>query len=124
MNMIFFAAKHLDRHYLLSGDTDGVIILWELSTKSNNVKFPSISQISIEFLYGFCITADPFFTCSVCYKQQWRHVLQLPQSHKKGVTCITAFMCSETNAMFASGSSDGVVNVWDVSFPSKPSGTH
>ncbi|CAF2054624.1 BnaCnng34390D [Brassica napus] len=82
-----FKAKHLDRHYLLSGDTDGVIILWELSTNSNN----------------------------------WRHVLQLPRSHKKGVTCITAFMCSETDAMFASGSSDGVVNVWDVSFPSQPS---
>ncbi|CAH8337648.1 unnamed protein product [Eruca vesicaria subsp. sativa] len=82
-----FKAKHLDRHYLLSGDTDGVIILWELSTVNNN----------------------------------WRHVLQLPKSYKKGVTCITAFMVSETDAMFASASSDGVVNVWDVAFPSQSS---
>ncbi|KAF8084367.1 hypothetical protein N665_0720s0002 [Sinapis alba] len=82
-----YKAKHLDRHYLLSGDTDGIIILWELSTLNNN----------------------------------WRHVLQLPQSHKKGVTCITAYMVSETDAMFASASSDGVVNLWDVSFPSQPS---
>lgn len=84
-----FKAKKLDRQYLLSGDSDGIIILWELSTLNND--------------------------------QQWRHVLQLPLSHKKGVTCITAYMVSETDAMFASASSDGVVNVWDVSFPSQPS---
>ncbi|KFK36003.1 hypothetical protein AALP_AA4G065100 [Arabis alpina] len=82
-----FKAKNLDRHYLLSGDTDGIIILWELSTVNNN----------------------------------WRHVLELPRSHKKGVTCINAYMVSETDAMFASASSDGVVNVWDVSFPSQSS---
>nr|BAE98766.1 hypothetical protein [Arabidopsis thaliana] len=82
-----FKAKKLDRQYLLSGDSDGIIILWELSTLNND----------------------------------WRHVLQLPLSHKKGVTCITAYMVSETDAMFASASSDGVVNVWDVSFPSQPS---
>ncbi|KAJ4881887.1 Elongator complex protein 2 [Raphanus sativus] len=80
-----FKAKHLDRHYLLSGDTDGIIILWELSTVNNN----------------------------------WRHVLQLPRYHKKGVTCITAYIVSETDAMFASASSDGVVNLSDVSFPSQ-----
>ncbi|XP_010479387.1 PREDICTED: elongator complex protein 2 isoform X1 [Camelina sativa] len=84
-----FKAKNLDRHYLLSGDSDGIIILWELSTLHNN--------------------------------QQWRHVLQLPLSHKKGVTCITAYMVSETDAMFASASSDGVVNLWDVSFPAQSS---
>lgn len=33
-------------------------------------------------------------------------------------------MVSETDAMFASASSDGVVNVWDVSFPSQSSGKH
>ncbi|CDY16507.1 BnaA08g02600D [Brassica napus] len=33
-----FKAKDLDRHYLLSGDTDGIIIIWELSTVNNNVK--------------------------------------------------------------------------------------
>lgn len=33
-------------------------------------------------------------------------------------------MVSKTNAMFASASSDGVVNVWDVSFPSHSSGMH
>ncbi|XP_073049967.1 elongator complex protein 2 [Primulina eburnea] len=30
-NKFSFKAKHLERHYLLSGDVDGVIILWELS---------------------------------------------------------------------------------------------
>ncbi|KAL0649333.1 hypothetical protein Bca4012_092024 [Brassica carinata] len=60
-----FKAKDLDRHYLLSGDTDGIIIIWELFTVNNN----------------------------------WRHVRQLPQSHKKGVTCITAYMVSETDAL-------------------------
>nr|AAD43147.1 Hypothetical Protein [Arabidopsis thaliana] len=35
-----FKAKKLDRQYLLSGDSDGIIILWELSTLNNDVKFP------------------------------------------------------------------------------------
>lgn len=42
----------------------------------------------------------------------------VPQPHKKGVTCITAIMISETDAIFASTSSDGTVNVWEVVFPS------
>ncbi|GAV75750.1 WD40 domain-containing protein [Cephalotus follicularis] len=83
-NKFAFKAKQLERHYLLSGDAAGVIILWELSTLDN----------------------------------KWRHVLQLPQSHKKGVTCITGIMISQNNAIFASTSSDGVVNVWDAVFPS------
>lgn len=49
-------------------------------------------------------------------------MLQLPRSHKKGVTCISGILLSETDAMFASTSSDGIVNVWDVSFPSQPDG--
>ncbi|KAG6757723.1 hypothetical protein POTOM_038045 [Populus tomentosa] len=79
-----FKAKQLDRHYLLSGDTDGAIILWELTL------------------------AD----------KKWRQVLQLPQSHKKGVTCITGIMVSETDAIFASTSSDGTVYVWELVLPS------
>lgn len=35
--MSVFTAKHLERHYLLSGDTDGVIILWELSLVDKKV---------------------------------------------------------------------------------------
>ncbi|KAK1553454.1 hypothetical protein Q3G72_035458 [Acer saccharum] len=87
-NKFAFKAKHLEYHYLLSGDADGVIILWEFSI------------------------AD----------KKWRHVLQLPQSHKKGVTCITGIMVSQTDAIFASTSSDGVVNVWEMIFPSTPGG--
>lgn len=79
-----FKAKHVERHYLLSGDAEGLIILWELSLSDG----------------------------------KWRLVQQLPQSHKKGVTCITGIMVSETNAIFASTSSDGIVNMWDVDFPS------
>lgn len=30
-------AKHLERHYLLSGDADGAIILWELDLLSGKV---------------------------------------------------------------------------------------
>ncbi|KAL5828211.1 hypothetical protein ACOSQ4_020008 [Xanthoceras sorbifolium] len=87
-NKFAFKAKHLEHHYLLSGDADGFIILWEFSL------------------------AD----------KKWRHVLQLPQSHKKGVTCITGIMVSQIDALFASTSSDGVVNVWEVIFPSTPGG--
>lgn len=83
-----FKAKQLDRHYLLSGDTDGAIILWEL-------------------------------TLAV---KKWRQVLQLPQSHKKGVTCITGIMVSETDAIFASTSSDGTVYVWELVLPSTAGG--
>ncbi|MBA0725460.1 hypothetical protein Golax_022049 [Gossypium laxum] len=82
-NKFAFKAKQLERHYLLSGDADGVIILWELSLADN----------------------------------KWRPALQLPKSHKKGVTCITGFMVSQTDAIFATSSSDGTVCVWDVVFP-------
>lgn len=44
-------------------------------------------------------------------------MLQVPQSHKKGVTCITGIMISETEAIFASTSSDGAVYVWELILP-------
>ncbi|GMY18455.1 elongator complex protein 2 isoform X2 [Fagus crenata] len=83
-NKFAFKAKQLERHFLLSGDADGAIILWEFS-----------------ILEG-----------------KWRYVLQAPQSHKKGVTCITGIMLTETEAIVASTSSDGTVHVWEVLFPS------
>ncbi|XVF02220.1 hypothetical protein REPUB_Repub04eG0156800 [Reevesia pubescens] len=87
-NKFAFKAKHLERHYLLSGDADGAIILWELSLADN----------------------------------KWRHALQLLQSHNKGITCITGFMVSLSDAIFATSSSDGTVCVWDVVFPSSSGG--
>lgn len=81
-------AKRLEQHYLLSGDADGVIILWEFSVPD----------------------------------RKWRHVLQVPQIHKKGVTCISGIMLSQMDAMFASTSSDGAVNVWEVILPSSAGG--
>ncbi|XP_010279373.1 PREDICTED: elongator complex protein 2 [Nelumbo nucifera] len=79
-----FKVQHLEQHFLLSGDTDGVIILWEFSLKD----------------------------------RKWKHVLQVPQLHKKGVTCITAIVVSHNVALFASTSSDGTVNIWEMIFPS------
>jgi len=35
--LFLLAAKQLDRHYLLSGDTDGAIILWELTLADKKV---------------------------------------------------------------------------------------
>ncbi|KAH6802078.1 elongator protein 2 [Perilla frutescens var. frutescens] len=78
-----FKAKNLERHYLLSGDADGAILLWELSL------------------------AD----------KKWRNVLQLPEKHRKGVTCISAIVMSQTEVIFASSSSDGVVSLWEIIFP-------
>lgn len=49
-------------------------------------------------------------------------MLQLPQLHKKGVTCISGIMVSQTEAMFASTSSDGTVCVWELVFPMTGSG--
>lgn len=46
----------------------------------------------------------------------------MPQTHKKGVTCITAIMVSQQEAVFASASSDGTVNVWEVVLPSTRGG--
>ncbi|KAB1205610.1 Elongator complex protein 2 [Morella rubra] len=83
-NKFAFKAKQLERHYLLSGDADGIIILWELSLHDG----------------------------------KWRNVLQVPKSHKKGVTCITGILVSQTEAIFASTSSDGAVCVWEMLFPS------
>lgn len=49
-------------------------------------------------------------------------MLQVPETHKKGVTCISAIMVSHTDAIFASSSSDGVVSVWELIFPSRVGG--
>ncbi|XP_009356223.2 elongator complex protein 2 [Pyrus x bretschneideri] len=87
-NKFAYRAKHLDRHYLLSGDASGAIILWEFSV-----------------LEG-----------------KWGYVQQLPQLHKKGVTCITGIMVSQTEAIFASTSSDSTVYIWEVVFPSSSGG--
>ncbi|KMS97309.1 hypothetical protein BVRB_6g156340 [Beta vulgaris subsp. vulgaris] len=78
-----FRAQQLRQHYLLSGDADGTIMLWEISLTD----------------------------------EKWRHVLTLPQPHKKGVTCISGTMFSATEAIFASTSSDGTVNIWEIIMP-------
>lgn len=78
-----FRATGWEKHYLLSGDAEGVIILWEFSLAQN----------------------------------KWRHVSQLLKSHQKGVTCISAIVLSQTEAIFASTSSDCVVNVWKITLP-------
>ncbi|CAJ1977478.1 unnamed protein product [Sphenostylis stenocarpa] len=83
-----FKAKQLKQHYLLSGDADGAIMLWEMSLADG----------------------------------KWRQVLQLPQLHKKGVTCISGIMVSQTEALFASTSSDCTVCVWELVFPINGSG--
>ncbi|KAI3865574.1 hypothetical protein MKW92_013937 [Papaver armeniacum] len=47
----------------------------------------------------------------------WRHVLQVPEPHKRGVTCISGIMICQTVAIFASTSSDGSVYVWEMVLP-------
>ena len=49
-------------------------------------------------------------------------MLQVPQPHKKGVTCITGIMVSDTDAIFASTSSDGTINIWELILPSAVGG--
>lgn len=83
-----FKAKELNQHFLLSGDADGFILLWEFSLT----------------------------------QKKWRLVLQVPQPHKKGVTCMTGIMMSHNDAVFASTSSDGTVNVWEFVLPSENGG--
>ncbi|KAJ3677550.1 hypothetical protein LUZ60_003274 [Juncus effusus] len=75
-------------HYLLSGSSDGAIILWEINPN----------------------------------KRLWNHVMQLPQVHKRGVTCITSLMISENIAIFASTSSDGIVLISELTLPFTPNG--
>lgn len=48
--------------------------------------------------------------------------MQIPEKHKKGVTCITAIVMSQTDAIFSSSSSDGVVNMWQIIFPTSAGG--
>ncbi|GAB4840330.1 Elongator subunit elp2 [Ancistrocladus abbreviatus] len=78
-----FKATQLEHHYLLSGDADGAITLWELSLVD----------------------------------RKWRKALDVPKPHKKGVTCITGIMFSLNEVIFASTSSDGTVNIWEVILP-------
>ncbi|KAL6543796.1 Elongator subunit elp2 [Orobanche gracilis] len=83
-----FKAKNFQKHYLLSGDADGTILLWDFSLADN----------------------------------KWRNVVQVPETHKKGVTCISSILVSQTEALFASSSSDGIVSVWEIILPSTSGG--
>lgn len=78
-----YKAQQLEQHYLLSGDADGAIMLWEFSLIDG----------------------------------KWRYVLTVPLPHKKGVTCISGIMLSANEAVFASTSSDGTVNIWEIILP-------
>lgn len=49
-------------------------------------------------------------------------MLQVPEKHKKGVTCFSAIMVTHSDAIFASSSSDGVVSVWEVVLPPRSGG--
>ncbi|GAB4828875.1 hypothetical protein Ancab_018535 [Ancistrocladus abbreviatus] len=49
--------------------------------------------------------------------RKWRKAPDVPQPHKKGVMCITGIMVSLNEAIFASTSSDGTVNIWEVILP-------
>ncbi|KAI3965497.1 hypothetical protein MKW92_019487, partial [Papaver armeniacum] len=55
---LHYTTQQLESHFLLSGDANGVINLWELTLKD----------------------------------RKWRHVLQVPEPHKRGVTCISGIM--------------------------------
>ncbi|KAG0524708.1 hypothetical protein BDA96_07G234800 [Sorghum bicolor] len=56
-------------------------------------------------------------------KGEWSHVLQLPGMHKKGITCLAGRMVSDTVAIFASTSSDGIVVIWEMEIePTTPGG--
>ncbi|XP_020082935.1 elongator complex protein 2 [Ananas comosus] len=80
--------QDMERHYLLSGSADGVIMIWEIHPK----------------------------------KREWSHMLQVPEMHKRGVTCLTGMMISDVTAIFASTSSDGVVLIWKIVFSSTVGG--
>ncbi|KAJ1702432.1 hypothetical protein LUZ63_002211 [Rhynchospora breviuscula] len=59
----------------------------------------------------------------ICPSQRiWRPALQFPGMHKKGVTCLTSVMISATVAICASTSSDGIVHIWKITFPSMDNG--
>lgn len=53
---------------------------------------------------------------------QWSQVLQLPEMHKKGITCLAGRMVSDNIAIFASTSSDGIVVIWEMSIEPTPGG--
>ncbi|XP_068642219.1 elongator complex protein 2 [Aristolochia californica] len=55
-------------------------------------------------------------------EKKWRHIVQVPQAHKKGVTCITGIMICHSVAIFASTSSDGSIFIWEMTFPSSSGG--
>ncbi|CAA7395598.1 unnamed protein product [Spirodela intermedia] len=78
-----YEVQNAEKHYLLSGSADGVILIWEVHPA----------------------------------ERKWRRVLQIPESHKKGVTCITSTFISLDVAFIASTSSDGMVLVWKMVLP-------
>ncbi|XP_078432855.1 elongator protein 2 isoform X3 [Wolffia australiana] len=77
--------QNAEKHYLLSGSADGVILVWHMITRE---------------------------------RQQWGRVQQMPEAHKKGVTCIAAIFTSLNSAVVASSSCDGMVLVWQLFAPS------
>ncbi|KAJ0987588.1 hypothetical protein J5N97_005944 [Dioscorea zingiberensis] len=51
-------------------------------------------------------------------ERKWNGAFQVPEAHKKSVTCLTGILISQSVALFASASSDGSVYLWEVIIPS------
>lgn len=83
-----YLAQQHEKHYLLSGSADGVIMVWTF----------------------------------YLLERKWEPAIQVPTTHKKGVTCLTGMMLSQNVAIFSSSSSDGVIHVWKLAFPSSSDG--
>ncbi|KAL6513262.1 hypothetical protein OROGR_020748 [Orobanche gracilis] len=113
-------SKNLEMHYMLSGDADGEILPWEFSLadrkclKNRPRRTPRgaprrvAGELGTEAHASYeppraCASEDRFTP------RGWRNVVQIPEKHKKGVTCITTIVMSQTSATFASSSPDGVL---------------
>ncbi|KAM0953126.1 putative transcription factor WD40-like family [Dioscorea sansibarensis] len=50
-------------------------------------------------------------------ERKWSKAFQVPEIHKKSVTCLTGILISQSVALFASASSDGIFCLWEVIIP-------
>jgi hypothetical protein len=60
LSYFVYTAKELELHYLLSGDADGAIILWELSLVDGKVHHVSF------FFFTFFMSLDSFHLMVFC----------------------------------------------------------
>jgi len=115
------ATYHNGDHFLVSGSDDKTIKLWDINTKKNagtiNVGFKVRSLCSFALEDVISCIAVGFREVNII--QLWnieaKEKLGILDGHSAAVYCLTNYTNADGRKCLASGSSDGIVKLWNLS---------